>query len=73
MSIHTLNGLSTTSNLVEACLQDSQYDLSNGSVVVPINGTCIEAALSYDQTQLQDKQQVSYFALHVTSLKVSVV
>ena len=59
MSIHTLNGLSQASQNVEDCLKDTPYNINNGSIIIPVNGTCIEAALSYDDTELQVKQQVS--------------
>jgi chitin synthase len=42
---------------VKACIPSS-YNAYNGSIVVPINGTCIENAVNFDTTELQDKQQV---------------
>lgn len=32
--------------------------INNGSIVIPVNGTCIEEALSFDNMHLQGKQQV---------------
>jgi hypothetical protein len=63
ISIQTLNGLDQTAKLVNACLDDTGYNPYNGSVVVPINGTCVENALKYNTTDLQDKQQVSGCAM----------
>jgi chitin synthase len=59
ISIQTLSGLGGTKEMVEACLP-SEFNPQNGTVVVPINGTCIEQAVSFDQTRLQDRQQ-QYF------------
>lgn len=60
ISIQTLNGLDKTPELVESCLKDTGFNANNGSIVVPINGTCIEDALSQNADDLQDKQQI-YF------------
>ena len=60
ISIQTLNGFDRTSQLVQHCLDDTGYNLNNGTIVVPVNGTCIENALSQNSNDLQDKQQV-YF------------
>jgi chitin synthase len=42
---------------VQACIPSS-YNAYNGSIIVPINGTCIENAVNFDTTELRDKQQV---------------
>ena len=60
ISIQTLNGLDKTPELVESCLKDTGFNANNGSIIVPINGTCIEDALSQNADNLQDKQQ-EYF------------
>lgn len=60
ISIQTLNGLDKTPELVESCLKDTGFNANNGSIIVPINGTCIEGALSQNADNLQDKQQ-EYF------------
>ena len=52
ISIQTLSGMDNTKELVEACLPDSFNK--------EINGTCIEKAIAFDQTRLQDRQQ-EYF------------
>lgn len=64
ISIQTLNGLDRTKQLVEACIPDD-FDPYGGpdSVVVPINGTCIENALSNSSLELKDKQQVYFMYL----------
>ncbi|EIW67254.1 hypothetical protein TREMEDRAFT_33680 [Tremella mesenterica DSM 1558] len=62
ISIQTLNGLDQTKNLVQACLP-SDYNINTGSIIVPMNGTCIEEALSFDQVHLQGKQQVYFMYL----------
>jgi chitin synthase len=59
ISIQTLSGMDTTKDLVKGCLPD-EYNPQNGSIVVPINGTCIQEAIEFDQNRLQDRQQ-EYF------------
>lgn len=64
ISIQTLNGLDRTKQLVEACIPGN-YDPYGGpdAVVVPMNGTCIEDALSNNSLELKDKQQVYFMYL----------
>lgn len=56
--ITTINGLDESKQRVEACFPD-EYNVDNGSIIVPMNGTCITNALSFDAHEVQDKQQVS--------------
>lgn len=60
ISIATLNGLDHTYHRVEECLLNTGYDVNNGTIIAPMNGTCIVNALHYDTRHLQDKQQI-YF------------
>ena len=59
ISIQTLSGMDDTKGRIEACLP-TDFNPQNGSVVVPINGTCIQKAIIFDQDRLQDRQQ-EYF------------
>jgi chitin synthase len=59
ISIQTLSGMDTTKDLVKACLPDD-YNPMEGKIVVPINGTCIEHAIHFDDDRLHDRQQ-EYF------------
>ncbi|WVO13477.1 hypothetical protein L204_101097 [Cryptococcus depauperatus] len=72
ISVQTLNGLDTTRKLVQACIPSS-FNANNGSVVVPINGTCINEALSFDDEKLQDKQQLYFQALLWATFGLSMV
>ncbi|WVF72834.1 hypothetical protein IAT40_007652 [Kwoniella sp. CBS 6097] len=72
ISIQTLNGLDTTKQLVAACIPDD-FDRFSGNVTVPMNGTCIEDALSFNTEQLQDKQQFYFQALLWATFGLSMV
>ncbi|WVQ74921.1 hypothetical protein IAR50_004529 [Cryptococcus sp. DSM 104548] len=72
ISIQTLNGIDNTQSQVEACLP-SDFNPNNGSVVVSINGTCIENALKLDDAELQDKQQVYFRILLWATFGLSMV
>ncbi|WWD19088.1 hypothetical protein CI109_103546 [Kwoniella shandongensis] len=72
ISIQTLNGLDATKQLVEACLP-STYNPFEGNVTVPMNGTCIEDALKFDDARLQDKQQFYFRALLWATFGLSMV
>lgn len=72
ISIQTLNGLDTTKQLVEACLPSS-YNVDNGTVIVPTNGTCISQALEHDGEKLQDKQQIYFQAILCATFGLSMV
>ena len=60
ISIQTLTGLDRTFQRVQHCLDNTGFNAGNGSIVVPVNGTCIETALNQNNDDLKDKQQV-YF------------
>ncbi|KAK4688796.1 chitin synthase, partial [Tremellales sp. Uapishka_1] len=72
ISIQTLNGLDVTTSLVEACIP-KEFNANNGTIVVPMNGTCIENALTFDTTELQDKQQYYFRALLWATFLLSAV
>ncbi|KIR34715.1 chitin synthase [Cryptococcus deuterogattii MMRL2647] len=72
ISIQTLNGLDTTKQLVETCLPSS-YNVDNGTIIVPTNGTCISQALEHDGEKLQDKQQIYFQAILWATFGLSMV
>ncbi|WRT68438.1 uncharacterized protein IL334_005414 [Kwoniella shivajii] len=72
ISIQTLNGLDTTKQFVEKCLP-ADFDPYSGNVTVPINGTCIESALRFNQDELQDKQQFYFQYLLWATFGLSMV
>ncbi|ODN78774.1 hypothetical protein L202_04333 [Cryptococcus amylolentus CBS 6039] len=72
ISIQTLNGIDNTQSSVEACLPDD-YNPNNGSIVVSMNGTCIENALKLDDAELQDKQQIYFRILLWVTFGLSMV
>ncbi|KAL7422785.1 Chitin synthase, class 7 [Cryptotrichosporon argae] len=72
ISIQSLNGLDVTTKLVEACIPSS-YNANNGSIIVAMNGTCIEDALVFENSQLQDKQQYYFRGLLWATFGLSAV
>ncbi|RSH88762.1 Chitin synthase, class 2 [Saitozyma podzolica] len=72
ISVQTLNGLDETKSLVQACIPSS-YNAYNGSIIVPINGTCIENAVNFDTTELRDKQQFYFQGLLWATFGLSMV
>lgn len=68
ISIQFLNGMAKSNSMVNSCLQDAGVDpktgsAHNGSVMVQLNATCIEHALNFDNSELQDKQQYYFQGL----------
>lgn len=45
----------------------------NGSVIIPVNGTCIEHAITFDQDRLQDRQQQYFMYLLWATFGLSAV
>lgn len=62
ISIQTLNGLPATRHLVEQCLP-ADFNPMNGTVIVPVNGTCIENALNSESHELGNRQQYYFMYL----------